>query len=507
MTAEHALGSPGSAAGPGSLQRVTLAEFMPLPEGERQYPLEYIEANAAIKLREDDRGVLVGVCDPFDAAVLSCLEGFHEKPVSFRAIERSELSAYLGKRLAAQEAGDAGGPSDEERLLLDRLANDAPIVNLVNSLLIEAIRRGASDVHIEGFAEEARVRYRIDGALRTVSRIGRAQFPAVSSRIKIMANLNIMERRLPQDGRLSVHLGEGAFDIRVSIVPIASGESIVLRIFNAAGSVLGLEDLGIEGPVLSLLRNLASRPHGLLLATGPTGSGKTTTLNALLREIASESVKIVTIEDPVEYRIDGVDQIQTNDRIGLTFESLLRRVLRQDPDIIMVGEIRDAPTAELSVRAALTGHLVLSTLHTNDAVSVIPRLRNIGVEPYLLAAVLRGAMAQRLVRRICRACREETVPGLGEAELLRRHGVPAERLFRGKGCEACGGTGFAGRTSIVEAFASDAALEGMILKGEPASSMERYLASVGFTTLVRYGLGKAAEGITTVDEVIKAAVS
>jgi len=498
--------SAESLPGTGPFPRAALAEFLPIPEGDGQYPLEYIEANSAIKLREDAAGVLVGVCDPVDAAVVSCLEGFHGRPVSFRSIERSELSAYLGRRLAAQEDRAAAVTDDEERLLLDRLANDAPIVNLVNSILIEAIRKGASDVHIEAFAEEARVRYRVDGVLRTVVSIGKAQFPAVASRIKIMANLNIMERRLPQDGRLSVHLGEGAFDMRVSIVPIAEGESIVLRIFNAAGVPQGLGDLGIDVRIVSLLRSLASSPHGLLLATGPTGSGKTTTLNALLREIASERVKIVTIEDPVEYRIDGVDQIQTNERIGLTFESLLRRVLRQDPDVIMVGEIRDAPTADLAVRAALTGHLVLSTLHTNDALSAIARLRNIGVEPYLLAAVLRGAMAQRLVRRLCPACREEKAPGRGEAELLKKQGLAADRLWRAGGCDACGGTGYAGRTSIVEAFSVDPVLEGMILSGEPAASMERHLESTGFVALLRDGLRKAVEGVTTMEEVVKAAV-
>ncbi|MGA2479299.1 MAG: GspE/PulE family protein, partial [Spirochaetia bacterium] len=369
---------------------VTLAEFMPLPEGDNQYPLEYMDANSVIKLREDAEEVLVGACEPENAPLLRSLRNFHGKPVGFFRIDRAELSAYLGRRLSALETQPPHSIGEnDERILLDRLANDAPIVNLVNSLMIEAIRVGASDIHIESFAEGTRVRYRIDGVLRTVSRIEKEKFPAVASRIKIMANLNIMERRLPQDGRISVHMGDGTFDVRVSIVPIAAGESIVLRLFNTSGSPLGLAELGIDAECQTLIRRMVAVPHGLVLATGPTGSGKTTTLNAVLREIASEMVKVVTIEDPVEYLIDGVGQIQTHERIGLTFESLLRRVLRQDPDVIMVGEIRDSPTAELSVRSALTGHLVLSTLHTNDAVSVIPRLRNMGVEPYLLAAVLR----------------------------------------------------------------------------------------------------------------------
>ncbi|HEY9594398.1 MAG TPA: GspE/PulE family protein, partial [Spirochaetia bacterium] len=414
----------------------SLADFAPLPEGSRQYPLEYMDANSVIKLREDEAGIVVGVCDPRNAELLTSLRAFHDGEVAFRCIDRSELSAYLGRRLSVIDAeGAKAGLPEDERILLDRLANDAPIVNLVNSLMIEAIRKGASDIHIESFAEEARVRYRIDGVLRTVGRIEKGKFAAVASRIKIMANLNIMERRLPQDGRISVHLGEGSFDVRVSIVPISEGESVVLRLFNTEGIPQQLEDLGLDPEVIAHLRGLGAAPHGLVLATGPTGSGKTTTLNALIREIALESLKVITIEDPVEYRIDGVSQIQTNERIGLTFESLLKRVLRQDPDVIMVGEIRDAATAELAMRAALTGHLVLSTLHTNDAVSVIPRLRNMGVEPYLIAAVLRGAMAQRLVRTVCPSCRVSRKPDERERALLKKYGIASARLVRGKGCE------------------------------------------------------------------------
>jgi general secretion pathway protein E len=498
---------PGLAETSVPVKPATLAEFTPLPEGDQQYPLEYIDTNSAIKLREEEGLIRVGVCEPFKPAVLATLRSFHEKPVVFHIIDRSELAGYLGKRLSALGEPAGGASMDEERILLDRLANDAPIVNLVNSLMIEAIRKGASDIHIESFADSARVRYRIDGVLRTVGRIEKERFPAVASRLKIMANLNIMERRLPQDGRISVHLGEGTFDVRVSIIPIAAGESIVLRLFNTSGTPVLLEELGLDQGTLALVRSLASVPHGLVLATGPTGSGKTTTLNAVIRELASEGVKIITIEDPVEYVIEGVDQIQTHDRIGLTFDSLLRRVLRQDPDIIMVGEIRDTPTAELSVRAALTGHLVLSTLHTNDCVSVIPRLRNMGVEPYLLAAVLRGALAQRLVRRICPACSRSRKPSPEEKELFKRNGVAVSRVFQGQGCDACGGSGFKGRTSIVEGFASDEEVEEAILKGERASVIAAHLADRGFTPLMQNGLAKAAQGVTTVAEVQKAVVS
>jgi general secretion pathway protein E len=487
------------------LERATLAQFAPIPEDDRQYPLEYMDANSVIKLREDDASVAIGICNPSDTAILAFLEDFHGKPAKFYHIERIELSAFLSKRLSVLDAESPKGPGrDEERILLDRLANDAPIVNLVNSLMIEAIRKGASDIHIESFSDEARVRYRVDGMLSTVMRLQKGTFPAVSSRIKIMANLNIMERRLPQDGRISVHLGDGRYDVRVSVVPIADGESLVLRLFNTEGVPMGLADLGLDARSLRLLRAMAAHPHGLVLATGPTGSGKTTTLNALLREVASERIKVITIEDPVEYRIGGVDQIQTNERIGLSFDSLLRRVLRQDPDVIMVGEIRDTPTAELSLRAALTGHLVLSTLHTNDAVSVIPRLRDMGIEPYLLAAVLRGALAQRLVRKVCRSCARSAKPEARERALLEEYGLTATRLVRGSGCDACDGTGFKGRTAVFELFASDDRIEEMILRGERASALTEYLASKGFRPLAQNGLALAVQGVTTVAEVEKA---
>ncbi len=475
---------------------------MPLPECQDQYPLEYIDAHSVIKLREDGEEVLVGVCEPGNSAIREYLRTFHGKPVEFFRIDRTELSAYLGKRLSVLETeAPRSASAEDERLTLDRLANDAPIVNLVNSLIIEAIRKGASDIHIESFSEDARVRYRVDGVLQTVSRLEKEKFPAVASRIKIMSNLNIMERRLPQDGRTSVRIGGSTFDVRVSIIPIAAGESVVLRLFNTTGSPLGLGDLGIDTENLALIRRLVSVPHGLVLATGPTGSGKTTTLNSVLREIAWETVKVVTIEDPVEYLIEGVGQIQTHERIGLTFDSLLRRVLRQDPDIIMVGEIRDSATAELSVRAALTGHLVLSTLHTNDAISVIPRLRNMGVEPYLLAAVLRGSMSQRLVRKICGSCSRAGKPTREESELLRRNGLSAGSLHRGRGCDACGGTGFKGRTAIVEAFSSDETVEEMILKGERVSAIAGYLGTRGYSTLLQNGLRMAVNGLTTLAEV------
>jgi type II secretory ATPase GspE/PulE/Tfp pilus assembly ATPase PilB-like protein len=478
-------------------ERVTLADFKPLPEDAEQYPLEYIENNSAIKLREVAGLVQVGVCDPGDETLLDNLRNFHQQQVAFYQIDRSELAGYLGERMSKQgeraRGGTAGGSAaDRERLALDKLANDAPIVNLVNSILIEAIRREASDIHLEGFSEAMVVRYRQDGVLRTVNRLERETFPAVASRLKIMANLNIMERRLPQDGRITVHLGEDTVDMRVSVVPIAEGESFVLRLFNKKASPLTLDQLGLGDADRLLLDRLAGLPNGLILITGPTGSGKTTTLNAMLQHIKSDALKIITIEDPIEYLIDGVDQIQTNDRIGLSFDSLLRRVLRQDPNVIMVGEIRDTPTAELTVRASLTGHLVLSTL------------RNMQIEPYLIAAVLRGAAAQRLVRRLCPACRQSTRPTKAQRETLRALGLEAGSLFRAKGCKACQGTGFRGRVAIFESFESCGELEDLIVQGRRDAELRELLTGRGLGSLALDGHRKALAGVTTFEEVQRA---
>jgi general secretion pathway protein E/type IV pilus assembly protein PilB len=480
------------------MKLMSIEDFGPIPEGSSQYPVEFIEAKGLIKLREDETVVEIGFTEKADEAAKNSIKSFHKKPVVFVPLDPAELSAFLGNKMG-DEKSETGADQTDQAVLLDKLANDAPVVNLVNSICIEGIRCGASDIHLES-AGELRVRYRIDGILRTVKKIEISRFPAISSRIKIMANLNILERRQPQDGRITVRLGDDQVDFRVSIVPVAGGESIVLRILGrkAAGS---LDELGLNQAQLGALRRLLRTPHGLILLTGPTGSGKTTTLNAMLRELVSESVKIITIEDPVEFLVEGVNQIQINEQIGLGFDTLLRRVLRQDPNIIMIGEIRDSATAEIALRAALTGHLVLSTLHTNDAASVIPRLINMGIEPYLIASALRGAAAQRLVRKICPQCAEDRVPLPEERRLLEAAGIPAQTLRQGRGCAACAHTGFSGRTVAAELFAADPALEDLILDKANIAALQERLKSRGMRTLLEDGLEKAALGITTVGEV------
>lgn len=481
-----------------------LADFIPIPGEKEQYPLDYIEHNAVIKLAETESRVVIGITEE-NERLKEDLRNFHEKPVSFRLLEKNDLSAYLARNLSGGTGGSAGeSPAGGNAHNLDKLANDAPVVNLVNSVIMDAIAKGASDIHIESFPDRAAVRCRVDGILMADREVDKKIFPAVSSRIKIMANMNIMERRLPQDGRITVKMAGYDVDLRVSVVPIAGGESIVLRLLNKRNRLLSLEELGFSSRAIELMRTLSGKPHGLILMTGPTGSGKTTTLNSLIREINDPSVKIITIEDPVEYEIDGVDQIQTNEKIGLTFESILRRVLRQDPDIIMVGEIRDRATAELAVRASMTGHLVLSTVHTNDSVSVLHRLINMGVEPYLLAGVLRGAMAQRLVRRLCPHCRKEEAPDPLEKRLLQECGISAEKVFKACGCDKCRGTGYAGRLVISETFLSDEKLEDQITSSVPTADIRQYLLQKGMVALYRDGLEKAVAGLTTLSEVEKA---
>ncbi|MBN1648177.1 MAG: type II/IV secretion system protein [Spirochaetales bacterium] len=471
---------------------------------EDQYPLEFIEINKALKLNESENSITVGLCDPDDIFLREHLQSFHHKKIIYRKIDPDDLSLYLGRILSADDGISVRRVAESagDKNLLDKLANDAPIVNLVNSILMEGIRKNASDIHIEAMNDGARVRYRVDGVLAISEKVEKHMFRAVSTRIKYMSNLNIMESRKPQDGRMTVSLGGKDLDIRVSIVPTVSGESIVLRVFDKNKALGNLETLGLSENDLENFKRLYNHPFGLLLITGPTGSGKTTTLNSIIREINTQEFKTITIEDPVEYHITGVEQIQTNETIGLTFESILRRVLRQDPDIIMVGEIRDLPTAELAIRAALTGHLVLSTLHTNDSVSAIQRLTSMGVPSYLVAAVLRGAAAQRLVRTICPACKAEKKPGPVEKNILARLGYSG-KIFEGRGCNECNNSGYAGRTAVFEWFHMGPELEGMIIGEANMDKLRESIFAREKHSLRDDLVKKLAGGITTISEALK----
>jgi general secretion pathway protein E len=383
------------------------------------------------------------------------------------------------------------------------MAFEAPVVRLVNLLVENAITAQASDIHIEPFEDTLRIRYRIDGILYDQEAPPRRLQAAVTSRIKIMAEMNIAERRLPQDGRIRVTLDGRRVDIRVSTIPTVHGESIVMRLLDRSSVFLPLERLGFSPDTLRRFEGLIKRPHGILLVTGPTGSGKTTTLYGALDKINSPDRKIITVEDPVEYQLKGVNQIPVKSKIGLTFATGLRHIVRQDPDVILVGEIRDRETAEISIQAALTGHLVFSTLHTNDAPGAITRLQDMGVDSYLVASVLEGVLAQRLVRRICSACRTPERPSRADLDALD---VKAPRdivLYRGRGCDECRGTGYRGRSGIYELFAVTEEIRSLILRRASSNEIRRRAVDAGMITLRMDGWIRAREGITTVEEVLR----
>jgi general secretion pathway protein E len=420
------------------------------------------------------------------------------------AIERGYDSAATPLQRIVEGLEEERGPDGEEDVNhLRDMAFEAPVVRLVNLLIENAIASEASDIHIEPFEDTLRVRYRIDGILFDQESPPRRLRDAVTSRIKLMAEMNIAERRLPQDGRIRVALQGRRVDIRVSTIPTVHGESIVMRLLDRQSVFLPLERLGFAADMLRTFESLIVRPHGIILVTGPTGSGKTTTLYAALEKINSPDRKIITIEDPVEYQLKGVNQIPVKPKIGLTFATGLRHIVRQDPDVILVGEIRDLETVEIAIQAALTGHMVFSTLHTNDAPGAIPRLQDIGAEPYLIASVLQAVLAQRLVRRICPACRVPDTPSPADLEALGVGNGAGRRLFRGKGCEECRGTGYRGRSGIYELLPVTEEVRSLVLRRAPSHELRRYAIQAGMVTLRLDGWAKACEGVTTVEEVLR----
>jgi len=393
---------------------------------------------------------------------------------------------------------------EETADLLD-ISDEAPVIKLINLILFQAVKERASDIHIEPFQKELKVRYRIDGILYQRLDPPKRYQSAIVSRLKVMAKMDIAEKRLPQDGRIPIKIADKDIDIRVSIIPTTFGERVVLRLLDKQSLLLGMGEIGLSPDKHQTLQDLISRSNGILLVTGPTGSGKTTTLYAALSQINSPDKNIITIEDPVEYQLWGIGQIQVNPKIGLTFAHGLRSVLRHDPDVILVGEIRDAETAEIAIQAALTGHLVFSTLHTNDAASAATRLVDMEIEPFLVASVVRAIVAQRLIRVICSECKEGYVP---EPEMLKEVGITPEQLkggkvYRGKGCPACSGTGYRGRTGIYEILLVSETIRQLIMKKADSVSIGRQAVEEGMKTLREDGARKIVEGITALEEVVR----
>jgi general secretion pathway protein E len=392
------------------------------------------------------------------------------------------------------------GRLDDLEDLMD-VTSEAPIIKFVNMILTQALKHRASDIHLEPYGNEVKIRFRVDGLLFQMYSFPKKFHTFIVSRIKVMANLDIAEKRLPQDGRIKIKVGNTGVDIRVSIIPMTFGERIVLRVLDKSVSLLGLEDMGMELDILKYFEKLINRSSGIILVTGPTGSGKTTTLYASISRINSQEKNIITIEDPVEYELKGVGQIHLNPKTELTFARGLRSILRHDPDIIMVGEIRDRETAEIAIQASLTGHLVLSTLHTNDAAGALTRLVDMGIEPFLIASSLLGVLAQRLIRKICPNCKEQYLPG--EAE-VRELGLPTGTfLWRGRGCQNCIQSGYKGRTGLFELLRMDNEVRTLLTSGADSIRIKETAMKNGMCTLFSDGVKKACRGITTVSEVMR----
>lgn len=409
--------------------------------------------------------------------------------------------------LMAEDLGDAMNLSDlmhelpKPEDLLEK-QDDAPIIRLLNALLSEAIKEGASDVHIETFEDHITIRFRVDGVLREVLEPPRVLAPLIISRIKVMARLDIAEKRLPQDGRITLRIGGRAVDVRVSTMPTNHGERAVLRVLDKQSAQLDLAELGMEAQVLKLFMTLLNQPHGIILVTGPTGSGKTTTLYAGLTILNDKRRNILTVEDPIEYDLVGIGQTQVNNKINMTFAKGLRAILRQDPDVVMVGEIRDLETAQIAIQASLTGHLVLSTLHTNSAIGAITRLNDMGVEPFLLASSLKGVLAQRLVRLLCEHCKKPMLATASECDLMGLNPALEPVIYHAIGCSQCRQTGYVGRSGLYELIAVDESLRGMIHDHAPEQQMRKYTRGL-FTGLRQDGYRRVLLGHTSLEEVLR----
>ena len=472
----------------------------------------FLRTARAVPVAQDDGGLIVAAADPLDPFVPAAIGAATSQHVSLEVAVPIELEAAFDRlyrdEAAAEEAVDeeGGEPLEEDAERLKDLASEGPVIRLVNQLISRAVETHASDIHIEPFEDRLRVRYRYDGVLHEVESPPVRLTAAITSRVKIMAKLDIAERRLPQDGRIKLAVRGQEVDFRVSTIPALWGETVVMRVLDRTAVAFDYATLGLPESVIRQVTAALNLPNGIVLVTGPTGSGKTTTLYSGLLALNSTSRKVVTVEDPIEYQLRGINQIQVKPQIGLTFATLLRSIVRQDPDVIMVGEIRDLETAQIAVQAALTGHLVLSTVHTNSAAATITRLRDMGVEDYLLTAVLRGVLAQRLVRRLCDACKreQEAPPEIVERlDLGRRTNRRPAMLWHPVGCPACRGTGYRGRLAIAEFLQLNAEIEHLIFAHSEHSEIERAAVAAGMETMFDAGLDAALEGVTTIEEVAR----
>ncbi|MCL2829516.1 MAG: GspE/PulE family protein [Betaproteobacteria bacterium] len=485
-------------------------------------PLEFIRGHGLLPLViPDDLRLHVLAAPPVDFGAVDSLAQFCERPLALQLLRRDRLSGFIdritsdmanGDSALAQIIGEAGFDAgsdlglDDDLDALKALAEDAPVVRLVQHLIVKGVESRGSDIHLEIFRDRFKVRYRIDGVLYDMESPPRRMYLPVVSHLKLRARMNIAERRLPQDGRIKMEIGGRSIDMRVSTIPTVYGESMVIRLLDQGPGLLDIAALGMEDHVLQTFRKAIHEPHGMILVTGPTGSGKTTTLYAALSRINNAQNKIITVEDPVEYQIEGVNQIQAKAQIDLTFANALRSIVRQDPDIIMIGEIRDRETAEIAIQSALTGHLVFSTLHTNDSFGAPHRLMEMGVESYLIASSVILIVAQRLVRMICSHCREPVEPTEAERIFLHEEGISlssGQSLYRGRGCPQCANTGYSGRMGIYEMLPMSSGIKEAIIKKLPAEGVRRVALEEGVRTMRGDGLAKTLSGITTLEELAR----
>jgi general secretion pathway protein E len=492
------------------------------PEMLAQIPLRFLRDTAVIPIRDERGGIRIVTSDPYEFAPIDELTLIVGTPTSRAIAPRSlivdtinryyplegtkEMIAELEEEKAIEGSELSFGDMQEDILGME---SDAPIIKLVNHILYQAVKRGASDIHIEPFEKEVRVRFRIDGIMYEALTPPKRAQAAISSRLKIMANLNIAEKRQPQDGRIQIRVADKPIDIRVSVLPVTYGERIVMRLLDKSRSFASLEHLGLSERDQRVLNRAVHNPNGILLITGPTGSGKTSTLYSILSELNTPDVNIVTVEDPVEYQMAGIGQVQVREKIGLTFAAALRSILRQDPDIVMIGETRDQETAQIAIQAALTGHLVLSTLHTNSAPASITRLIDMGVEPFLIASTLIAIVAQRLVRRLCTACKAPITP---DPAVFAQLGItPAEaatiHFYGARGCPECLNTGYKGRLALFEIMVMTPAIARLTIERADTILLTEQSKKDGMTQLVTDGVRKITAGLTTIEEVLSVAAT
>ena len=475
------------------------------PEVVKKIPADIAKKYGVVPVVADDDSITVALSDPMGYDAIDSLRYvLHGQDVQAVIAPRAEVRAAMAKIYADDENADVQTRGEDDGSAGDEAGDDSAVIKLANLIITTAIKMKASDIHIEPMEKEFRVRYRIDGALRKMDSPPKRLQGAIISRIKIMSKMKISEKRIPQDGRIQITVGGKDLDLRVSSVPTNHGESIVMRILDKSNLALGLPQLGFLTDDQSTFERLIKLPDGVVLVTGPTGSGKTTTLYACLGQINTPDKKLITVEDPVEYQMSGINQVQVNKDVGLDFSAALRSILRQAPNIVMIGEIRDAETADIAMEAALTGHLVFSTLHTNDAPSAVTRLLDIGVKPFLVASALRAAMAQRLVRAICEKCKESYTPTEREMKMLGSMSktVP-ERMYHGVGCDKCGRSGYKGRKGIFEIFKVDDTIQRLIFDHAPATLLRQRAREMGMRTLREDGMLKVASGMTSLQEVLR----